>query len=103
MKYADYVDTKVVDYEKYSSDKKAFLEAHDYEYRVVTSPMDKYGTYHKEYVAEDGAIFYEIISQPAETVTVEIHKVTISVPVKFLRTEYWSSDDSSSKYYYEKF
>ena len=94
---------KVVNYEEYTNAKQEFLKAHDYDYRIQTSPMDEYGSYHKEYICEDGAIFYEVMSPVTENVTVEVHKVTMTVPVKFLRTEFWSSDNAESGYYYEKF
>lgn len=94
---------KVMDYSEYTNVKKAFLQAHDNDWRVETSPMDSYGVYHKEYICSDGAIFYEVMSPVYEQVTVEVHKCTVTVEVKFLRTEFWSSDNSQSSYYYEKF
>lgn len=94
---------KVVDYKEYSSNKQAFLERHNYEYRIETSSMNEYGVYHKEYICDDGAIFYEVMGPVYEKVTTEVHKVTITVDVKLFRTEYYSSDDAESKYYYERF
>lgn len=94
---------KIVDYKEYVEIKKQFMEKHDYDYRVETSSMDQYGCYHKEYVFEDGSMFYEVMSPVYEKVTVEVHKVTVAVDVKFLRTEFWNSDDAESNYYYEKF
>lgn len=94
---------KVVDYKGYEEAKRIFLECHDFDYKVDTSPMDELGTYHKKYICEDGAIFYEVMMPVWEKVTAEVHKCTVSVDVKFFRTEFWSTDDAESSYYYEKF
>lgn len=94
---------KVVDYKGYAEAKQKFMEAHEYDYRIETSPMDEYGRYYKNYIFEDGAIWYETMMPVYETVTVEVHKCTVSTEIKFFRTEFWSSDDAESCFYYEKF
>ena len=94
---------KIVDCIEYGTEKRAFMEKHDYDYRVETSSMDEYGRYHKEYIFQDGAIWYEQMSPVTETATIELHKCTIPVEVKFFRTEYWTNEDSESRYLYEKF
>lgn len=90
-------NNKEYEYEKYG-----FLRKHELK-DVITSQMDEYGVYHKEYICEDGAIWYEVMSPVYEKDTVEIKRVQVEVEVKMLRTEYWSSDNAESKFYYEKF
>ena len=38
-----------------------------------------------------------------ETAEVEIKFVKVKVEVKMLRTEFWNTDNASSKFYFEKF
>lgn len=94
-----------VSYETYMADKKAFLRRHD-DWKVETSSMDEYGRYYKTYTGADGAIFTEEMYPCWETAEaeVELHgvKVTLSESVKFMRTEYYSTDNSNSNYYYER-
>jgi hypothetical protein len=94
---------KVVDYKEYAETKQKFMEAHDYDFHIETSPMDEHGRYHKEYIFEDGSIFYEVMSPVVEPITTEVHKCVVTVNVKFFRTEFWSSDNAESGFYYEKF
>lgn len=91
-----------VSYKQYEQERKAFFEKHDYDYRVETSQMDEYGRYYKTYMFEDGAVWYEAMSPTFEKAEVEVQLVKVTVEVKMLRTEYWSTE-TKSKYYYEKF
>lgn len=91
-----------VNYKQYEQEKRAFFEKHKYDYRVETSQMDEYGRYQKTYMFEDGATWYELMSPTTEHVEVEVRLVSVTVEVKMLRTEYWSTE-TKSKYYYEKF
>ena len=92
-----------VKFNEYNDDKNNFFKKHDYNFECDTSPMDKYGRYHKEYVFEDGAVWYEAMSPDCIAYEVEVKMVKICETVKMLRTEFWSSDNASSKYYYERF
>lgn len=94
---------RIVDYRTYTEEKKNFMEAHDYDYKVETSPMDVDGTYRKTYMFEDGAIWYEVMRPTFEEAEVEIRKVRCQVVIKMLETEYFNSDNSKSSYYYERF
>jgi hypothetical protein len=93
-----------VNYNEYIQQKQAFLRTIG-EYTVDTSSMDQYGRYHKEYVGQKG-IWYEAMAPVEEEVEaeVEVHglKVKVHQTVKFLRTEFWSTKDAESKFYYEK-
>lgn len=92
-----------VNYREYNNDKQAFFKNHKNDFQCTTSPMDEYGCYHKEYVFTDNAIWYEVMSPEYVKASVEIKLVNVDVEVKMLRTEYWNTDNASSKYYYEKF
>lgn len=89
-------------YDEYTKTKQAFLKKHRLD-RVDTSSMDEYGTYHKEYICEDGGIFYEVMSPSYEKATVTVKGVAVEVEVKLFKTEYWNSDNAQSKFYYEKY
>ena len=93
----------VVNYNEYNKTKQEFFKEHKNDFSCETSPMDEYGRYHKEYVFEDGSIWYEVMSTEYVTETVEIKKCEISLKIKMFRTEFWSTDNSESKYYYEQF
>ena len=92
-----------VSYETYMKDKKAFFEEHKYNFQCDTSPMDEYGAYHKTYIFDDHAVWYESMTPTYEKAKMEVKMVRFDVEVKLLRTEYWSTDHSESKYYYEKY
>ena len=92
-----------VNYKEYEELRKRFFEKHNYDYRIETSVMDEYGNYHKEYIFEDDAIWYESYKHTYEKVEVEIKKVKVNVEVKLFCTEFWNTEDSKSKYFYEKF
>ena len=92
-----------VSYNDYVNEKKAFFSKHHTDFRCETSSMDEYGCYHKTYVFADNAIWYETMSPAYETAEVEIKLVKVQVEVKMLRTEFFNTDNASSKYYFEKF
>lgn len=94
---------RVVDYKTYTEEKKNFMEAHDYNYTIETSPMAADGTYHKIYMFEDGAEWTEVMRPSFETAEVEIKKVKCSMVVKMLETEYFHTGNGTSSYYYERF
>ncbi len=87
---------------EYTEEKMAFLAKHDFDYQLETSSMDEYGVYTKFYNFTDGAQWYERMAPRYDTITTEVRKVMMSVQVKLLETEYWSSE-SKSRFYYEKF
>lgn len=95
-----------VNYEEYGNAKHDFIKKHgNGEWKVETSPMDEYGRYHKEYIFDDGAIWYEIMSPEYFKQEVEVAHtmVKVTVEIKMFRTEFWNSDNAQSKFYYEKF
>lgn len=76
-----------------------FARKHNNDFTVVTSPMVD-NCYHKNYYFADGAEWVEcndIVIEPIEAV---VHGVKVVAVVKMTRCEYWSTDDSKSKYVY---
>lgn len=94
---------KVVNSREYEEMKFEFIKKHDFDYTIETSQMDQYGRYYKQYTFADGAFWYETMMPVHETVTTVIHKCEISMNVEFLRTEFWTSDNSESNFLYEKY
>lgn len=94
-----------VDYRTYNDSKTKFFRKHKNDYHTETSAIDEYGTWHKEYVFSDGAVWYEVHSAVYKDVelTGECHgvKITKNETIKFFRTEYYNTDDAASKYLYE--
>lgn len=93
----------IVDSAEYNAQKKAFIKKHKGLKRVDTSSMDEYSSYHKEYICEDNAMWYEVMSPYYKTVEMEINKCKVSLDVKLFQTEFWDSDNSNSRFYYENY
>lgn len=93
----------IVDAKEYNAQKKAFLSKHKGLKRTDTSPMDEYDSYHKEYICEDNAVWYEVMSPYYKTLQLEVNKCNITVEVKLFQTEFWDTDNSKSRYYYEQY
>ncbi len=81
-----------VTYKEYIEEKKAFFQKHNCTFSEYTSPMDEYGRYYKAYNFEDGAQWFESMSF-----------APVEAEVKMFKTEYWNTDNATSKFYYEKF
>ncbi len=92
----------VVTTKEYNKDKRDFLNRHG-DFTVHTSSLDEYNSYHKEYVCEDGAVFYEVNGPEYVTIPVTVNLVDLDIEVELFRTEYWSSDNAKSKFCYEKY
>ena len=92
-----------VTYDEYLKELNAFCVKHNKkaECKVATSAMIE-NCYHKDYMWSDGHNWTEITTLVMETAHVEVHGVTVSVEVLFYRTEFFSTEDSRSKYLYIK-
>lgn len=90
------------DYESYTDAKQKFFKRHDNSFRAQTSQMDEQGIWHKEYIFDDDAVWYETYTPVVEQANASIHGMSFKVDVKLLRTEFWCTDDSKSNYYYER-
>ena len=95
---------KTVDYQQYEKDLNAFILKHSKksDLHVWTSPF-KDGEYRKEYLFEDGASFYEINRHDyEEEITTTVHGISVKATVKLIKHEYFSTDESESKLWYER-
>ena len=90
----------IVRYNEYESDKVAFFKKHKNDYQCETQGSSA-EYYRKTYVFADGAIWYEVMQQKYVETEVEIYYCNIKTEVCLFETEYWSSDNAESKYYYE--
>lgn len=89
-----------VTYDEYMKDLKAFTKKHP-DFTVRTSGFTN-ETYHKSYIAKDGE-FTEINEHAHwDEITGTSHGITYTLPVQVIRHEYWSTDNPTSKYWYEK-
>lgn len=88
-----------VTYREYEEAKKNFIEKHKGLFITSTSEMDEYGSYSKQYVANDRCVFYEVNS--VEYVKAEVKKTTVTI--KMFRTEFYSSDNSRSSFCYQQY
>lgn len=90
-------------YESYMKEKVKFIRKHNKksECSVFTSPMEN-NRYHKEYCWNDGHEWIEITELIEEKANVRVHGILITVPVKFWKTEFWSTENPKSKYLYER-
>lgn len=93
----------IVTYKEYMEDKQAFFQKHNYTFSEHTSSMDEYGRYYKTYAFEDGAHWFESMSPEYVKESLTIKLAPVEVEVKMFRTEYWNTEDATSKFYYEKF
>lgn len=91
----------------YRYEKHRFFKRHKNNFECETSSMDEYGRYNKTYTFKDGAIWYETmfpeyVKQELET-EVKLVKVKTEIEIKMFVTEFWNTDNSESKKYYERF
>lgn len=92
----------IVTYTEYEKDRKNFFKKHNNDFDTYTSSLDEYDSYHKEYIFKDGAEWHEAMRPTYESKEVEIKGCKLSIEVKMLRTEFWSTE-TYSKFYYEKY
>ena len=85
---------------EYEQEKMNFFKKHNFDYVAQTSHMSN-NSYIKEYVFEDDAIWHETYDQIFEKVTITNHGIETNVKVCYRRTEYYNSDNASSKFVYE--
>jgi hypothetical protein len=93
---------KEVTYEIYNDDKSFFFEKHGFDFNVTTSPMEAGGTYYKTYLFEDGSVWYERMSHYVTNENVTVHNVQLEVKIELQRIDYWSSDISRERTYFER-
>lgn len=97
---------KTVTYKEYSDDLINFINKHSAKSELAdihTSPFQN-GLYHKSYIFADGSEFTEVnrirkVEAEAET---KVANLRFTILIELVEHEYWSTDDSESKYWYEK-
>lgn len=89
----------VVRENEYNNDKKEFFFKHKNDFTVKTTG-DSAEYYRKTYTFADGVVWYEVSTKQIIEDTIEIMGININVSIDVMQTEYWSSDDSHSKFYY---
>ena len=87
----------------YNELKRDFFRKHHNDFKVDTGMLNEYDGWNKTYIFLDGAIWYEVYTKVVETVEAEAHYCKVRMDVSFLKTEFWSSDDARSRYYYERY
>ena len=95
-------------YKEYITAKKSFLNRHNNDWHVETSPMDQYGVYYKDYLCADGGQWHERMSPAWRTATATVEvvpgvTVEIKEDIKLFEVEYFNTDNPNSFKYYEKF
>lgn len=85
----------------YNQMKSDFMNKHKGALKIYTKPLE-YNRYYKDYCFQDGATWSEISWLVEEVVEVMIRNIKTRVSVKLWKVEYFSTDDSKSRYYYEK-
>lgn len=78
-----------------------FAKKHNNDFNVETSPMVN-NAYHKNYYFADGAVWTECNDIVIESIEAVVHGVKVVALVKMTRCEYWSTDDSKSKYVFNQ-
>lgn len=93
----------IVRQSEYENDKQAFFSSHRNDWKQSTHGNSA-EDYQKTYAFSDGAVWYESMTKETveELVYLETYKCSIKVRVDVMRIEYWSTDDSRSKCYYEQ-
>lgn len=85
---------------------KTFIKKHSGAYMLTTSSLREDGSYIKTYTFGDGAQFVEVNRPVFEDVQVETTvkgiKIILKDTVKLLETECWSTDESKSIKFYER-
>lgn len=87
--------------EVFNEDKNYFFTRHNWDYEIRTSPLENDGSYIKTYSFADGANWYEKVSPLETVVTATSHGVQFDAKVKLCKTDYWSSDISRERTYFE--
>lgn len=87
----------------YNELKKDFFKKHHNDFRIDTGMLNEYDGWNKTYIFEDGAAWYEVYSKVVEPIEVEVRYCKVRGVATLLKTEFWSSDDSKSRYYYEEY
>ena len=87
---------------EYNDQKVAFFKKHCDDRGAIESGHTEGETIYKTLSFRDGHHWEEISAPVYETVEIEKHGIKLVMRVKFYRTEFWDSENSTSRYLYEK-
>lgn len=87
---------------QYNAQKKAFNKKHWGSRGAKETGHVNGEIIYKTVSFEDGHTWEEVTVPVYEVVEVKKHNITIPVEIKFYRTEVWDSENSFSRYLYEK-
>lgn len=88
----------IVPYSEYEKIKSAFFKKHKGLMKVNTSSLQN-GAYHKEYIASDGGVFFEVNSVEYVETVINLAKIS----VKMFKTEFFNTDNSKSFLCYQSY
>ena len=91
---------RVVTYNEYNEEKQKFFRKHKNNF-TETTKGNSAEYYSHVYAFADGAVWNEVMTREQCQEEVTIHYCKVKVDVDLFRTEFWSTDDADSKYYYE--
>ena len=90
-------------YSDFDKEYTAFARKHNAKAERYEFSSLRDNTIHKTVSWSDGAIWWEITEcEYFEQVEVIVHGIEMTVSVPLRRTEYWSTEDPESKYFYQK-
>ena len=86
---------------EYERDKREFFTKHHNDFQCESKGTSA-EFYDKLYTFVDGAVWHEVMMKVDVEVETEIYFVKLKVPVELFQVEYYNSDTSENKFYYEK-
>ena len=89
----------IVTFKEYMEEKAKFHIKHGkYEEFATSSNI----THAKYIYFDDGAVWYEVSTVVEEEINGEKYGVKYSFPLQIIKTEYWTSENSVSKFVFER-
>ena len=86
------------EYEQIRTD---FFNKHHNDFKLKTTG-DTAEYYNKTYAFEDGAVWYEVMTKQFIEETVQVKLVPVTIVISMMQTEFWSTDESISRFYFEQ-
>jgi len=89
-----------VKYNEYNDIKTKFFNKHNHDYKKIESGTSA-EYYRKTYAFKDGAVWYEVMTKEEVPAEAEAYGIKVPVLCELLRTEFWSSENADSCFYFE--
>lgn len=90
----------IVNTQEYNDIKKLFFRKHNNDFQCETEGSSA-EYYRKTYIFEDHSIWYEVMQKKTIIAQAKYYNIEFPTEVEVMETEFWSTDNSESKYYYE--